>query len=638
MARFQIFKDGRLEKDWSVEPGTEYTVGRADDSDLVLEADRGISRQHLKVYHDGQGWIVEVLSRYGELYQGTQKVPRIQLRSGDRFSVPPYEFQFEDTSVRQNVKEIAPSSQEALESGMPVEDFSDRTFVGQMELVPYVTVCDQDGTVVQIFRLEGHSWVAGRDETCTLFIDNTKFSRRHFEIRNQDGAFMIQDLGSSNGTALNDEPIAVEEWTILRSGDVLKVVDWTLVFELRDSSFDARLQEVPQEIMAPAVYDPPYAQQPPTQYIPQQGQYPQANDNEYEPQYEVKKKPNFVRLLMGVILVGAIGYYVMGGTEKPQQVAEKAPSAIASPFDKLNPQQQQYVRDTYRLADRLFKEGRYEMSRQEIAKIHQLIPSYEESKNLEKLADVAIQTQIEQQKADAREKDKIEMEDKIQKTVAECRTKVNPNVEMRTIDDCLGTVVALNPDHPGIAMLKGQVDQIIADRVMKNEQKAEYQSLVRRHKSLYEKATGIQGRGDDMEAIKAYQVVVNSKLPDPEDLKGQAKRQIASIQQKMVSMQSSFEQSADAAAKRGDIKTAIKDLNKALLINPDNEVIKGRVNSMMSELKKQMQTLYQEGVLEESVGEVETAKGKWKKIIETSVPEEDYYKKAKSKLKKYGVE
>jgi hypothetical protein len=55
----------------------------------------------------------------------------------------------------------------------------------------------------------------------------------------------------------------------------------------------------------------------------------------------------------------------------------------------------------------------------------------------------------------------------------------------------------------------------------------------------------------------------------------------------------------------------------------------------MSELKKQMQALYQEGVREESVGEVETAKVRWRKIVELSIPEEDYYKKAKIKLRKY---
>jgi tetratricopeptide (TPR) repeat protein len=98
-----------------------------------------------------------------------------------------------------------------------------------------------------------------------------------------------------------------------------------------------------------------------------------------------------------------------------------------------------------------------------------------------------------------------------------------------------------------------------------------------------------------------------------------------------------LDQKAENARKAGKYKEAIVALQEALKINPDNEVIKGRIESVMAELRKQMQSLYQEGILEESVGEVETAKSKWKRIIESSVPEEEYYKKSHIKLKKYGV-
>jgi hypothetical protein len=56
----------------------------------------------------------------------------------------------------------------------------------------------------------------------------------------------------------------------------------------------------------------------------------------------------------------------------------------------------------------------------------------------------------------------------------------------------------------------------------------------------------------------------------------------------------------------------------------------------MSELRKSMMPIYQDSILEESVGEVESAKLKWQKIRDLSLPGEDYYEKAKVKLKKYG--
>lgn len=629
MSRLHLFKFNKPIKEFPLEVGQEYIAGRGENCDLVLEADRGISRQHIKIYHDGSDWAVEVLSRFGELYQGQNKVSKIILASGDRFEIPPYEFKFE-ASVVVPPENLANSRELAQ---VEISDFSDKTFVGQLEVTPYLTVTDHNGELAQIFRLEGHQWVAGRDTSCSVFLDNSKFSRRHFEIRLQEGSYVIQDLGSSNGTLLNGELISTAGETVLHSGDIISVADWSLCFELRDSGFDSRLQEVPVEIRSPVLYQP---QMPVESFNSGSQTGPMYND--VENQFVPKKKFNFVRVLIGLILVFCGYYFTIGGGNLEGTPPPQVKSGQLSPFEKLSVQQRQYVKDTYRLADRLFKEGRYELSRQEIAKIHQLIPFYEESQNLEKLADVAIQTQIEQQRADAREKDKIEMEEKISRTVAQCRARVNSNIEMKTVDDCLAPIIAFNPDHPDIVALKSRVDQIILDRVMKNEARADYQARVRRHKALFARAKKTDKSGLEKEAIQAFQVVVNSNLPDPEDLRGKSKREIASIQQKLINQQSDLERVADEAQKKGDLKTAVQTLHKALLVNPENEVIKGRINNILSELKKRMQTYYQEGILEESVGEVETAKTKWKKIMELSLPEEDYYKKAKSKLKKYGVE
>jgi tetratricopeptide (TPR) repeat protein len=278
------------------------------------------------------------------------------------------------------------------------------------------------------------------------------------------------------------------------------------------------------------------------------------------------------------------------------------------------------------------------MARQEVTKIHQLVPVYEESKNLEKLAEVAIQTQLDQQRAEAQEKEKAEMDEKIRRTVAQCRTKISSKIEMKTIDDCLSPVIALNPEHADILALKSQVDQIIAARLQSQEKQAEYQALLRRQKGLFDKAVALKQAGKPLEALVAYDDVVKSKLPDPQNYKLQSKQEIASIQQDLATKQGELEKTANDQSKAGNLKGAITTLKQAIEINPENEVLKGRVNSMLGELKKQMQVLYQEGVLEESVGEVETAKTKWKKIIEQSLPEEDYYKKARSKIKKYEAE
>jgi ABC-type multidrug transport system ATPase subunit len=59
-------------------------------------------------------------------------------------------------------------------------------------------------------------------------------SRRHAEIRNQDGAYFLVDLGSFNGTFLNGRRIASRE--ILREGDVIQLGPGGPSFRFRDSS------------------------------------------------------------------------------------------------------------------------------------------------------------------------------------------------------------------------------------------------------------------------------------------------------------------------------------------------------------------------------------------------------------------
>jgi diguanylate cyclase (GGDEF)-like protein len=61
----------------------------------------------------------------------------------------------------------------------------------------------------------------GRDDKNSIVIDLDDVSRRHACVRAKNGKFFLEDLGSTNGTYLNDEE--VHEQKPLRSGDLIKV-------------------------------------------------------------------------------------------------------------------------------------------------------------------------------------------------------------------------------------------------------------------------------------------------------------------------------------------------------------------------------------------------------------------------------
>ena len=50
--------------------------------------------------------------------------------------------------------------------------------------------------------------VVGRGEDCNLIVDDGLMSRLHAKFKLQDGAFWVEDLGSTNGVYVNGQRIA----------------------------------------------------------------------------------------------------------------------------------------------------------------------------------------------------------------------------------------------------------------------------------------------------------------------------------------------------------------------------------------------------------------------------------------------
>jgi pSer/pThr/pTyr-binding forkhead associated (FHA) protein len=82
--------------------------------------------------------------------------------------------------------------------------------------------------VIQSGKLQGKrlllpakEMVVGRDEDCDLRIGSASVSRKHCIIKNSAEGILVTDLGSQNGTLVNDVPIKAP--TLLREGDVLRI-------------------------------------------------------------------------------------------------------------------------------------------------------------------------------------------------------------------------------------------------------------------------------------------------------------------------------------------------------------------------------------------------------------------------------
>jgi predicted component of type VI protein secretion system len=83
----------------------------------------------------------------------------------------------------------------------------------------------------------------GRDPEADVYLDNAGISREHARIeRLENGQFCLKDLGSANGTFLNDEPV---ESAMIYSSDVVRIGKFSLWLGLEH---DRRLHEQPPEV------------------------------------------------------------------------------------------------------------------------------------------------------------------------------------------------------------------------------------------------------------------------------------------------------------------------------------------------------------------------------------------------------
>ena len=68
----------------------------------------------------------------------------------------------------------------------------------------------------------------GREMGCDIVLASPEVSRKHASIREMGGSYILQDMNSSNGTWLNDQPVTEAK---LQDGDLIKIHTYVLLFQ-----------------------------------------------------------------------------------------------------------------------------------------------------------------------------------------------------------------------------------------------------------------------------------------------------------------------------------------------------------------------------------------------------------------------
>jgi len=99
----------------------------------------------------------------------------------------------------------------------------------------------QTGAIQEYVLTEGSTATIGRQAGNDICIPEQHVSRQHAVINYRDGIFMIADLGSANGTFVNDRQLT--EPFPLASGDVIRLYVPVLNFSATVTDEDQRIAE-----------------------------------------------------------------------------------------------------------------------------------------------------------------------------------------------------------------------------------------------------------------------------------------------------------------------------------------------------------------------------------------------------------
>jgi pSer/pThr/pTyr-binding forkhead associated (FHA) protein/tetratricopeptide (TPR) repeat protein len=644
MFKIKVRYHGAEYKQLTLDPSREYIIGRGQQCDLVLEDASGVSRQHARVYYQNESWRLQVLSKFGTLNYNGESISDTELEIDSIFKIPPYDFFYisEQESAPQNsdIKAEEPSVENfSTAQEVKPDEFSEHTMVGQVELIPYIRVSKDGQTDDELFRLEGQSWLAGRDESCAIFLNHSAASRRQFRLESKPQGYFITDLGSSNGTSLNGQVLPKNETVPLRSGDVITLRGMTLQFEVRDPNFKNKLTQIPQDLLAPPQL--PAIATSPAWGVTAAGErggviHLNAHNLPEIGRIDSTKNKQKKLILAAIGAAALILAFIFGSTDskpKPKNIAQQNQA-----FEKLTPSQRQLVKDSYNLAKNLHLAGKYELAADQLKKLHELMPEgYLDSRKLAEDCDEAFsyQKRVEELR---QEKDRIEgTRKKVSALLLKCDEVSRRATSVEEIRSCLAEAVELDPENAEINTLIDRVAKRVEETKVKNMERADYSDKLQRAHGLFFRAQRLEHSGDLLGAITAYQVVIKSSLPDPGNLKSQSAQRIEALQATISSEVQKHLQAAEGLHKSGALKDALNELDKAQKIDPHSQPVADLNHSVQRELNGQLQEIYSNSVLDEGLGNIEAAKEKWRKIIELDRPQDAYYKRAKDKLKTYGA-
>lgn len=175
------FKDKRLAPFWVMEKA--FSIGQASKNHLTID-DASVSLQHARIINQGETFLLKDLGSEHGTYVNGQRITQRSIVCGDEITVGKVSLMVVD----------------------PLDEHNGENY--------WSLIADSSWLTGQEFPIIGQPdemVTVGRSAQCDIVFPGTHLSRLHAEITINYSSLSIKDMGSANGTFVNDRKITTAQ-------------------------------------------------------------------------------------------------------------------------------------------------------------------------------------------------------------------------------------------------------------------------------------------------------------------------------------------------------------------------------------------------------------------------------------------
>lgn len=578
-----------------LDPGS-YSLGRLPENDLVLDHHE-VSRRHARlVISDSAVHIEDAGSTNGILLDG-QRVEAVSVASGQTVVIKPYQLVFKlPTPAREERTVLMDSPLSTPEATVVMSAPAWRLLAWGGPGGP------------REHALSEGLHVLGRSAEADIQLEHDAVSRRHAQLEVSSQGVKLTDLGSKAGTLLNQNKV---HETNLRAGDRLTIGPFIL--ELAGGPETEAISSAASGKQGSA-----------------KARLPGENKTKPRPAADGGRRKRRLLLLAacGVLLILVIMAIGQSGEEDKPAPREAVKTAQPAAPEALSPAQEQERREQaekLRLAQANLEKARQALAAEDYPQAMSLLemasalaPGQTEPRDLLAKARAA-QTQAQDrqarqaQEAQERAQKISQLTRQAESALAQGQHAQAQDLARQLLDLDPGNAAALAVESKAQAFLQRQDQERKAARAAE-EQRAQ---AARRH---YDDGVRALQAGDRVGAVRAWKRVAEADRQGATPYLGKARAFLAENEPKLRAKADPLHAQGQERLKAGDVAGAMASFRAALREDPWHPAAGQALRETESRMARQVEELYQEGLVLESLGDAPGALAKWRKALELTAP------------------